>query len=87
MPPETYGSIKAEAALVLPTDYGWGMRHPDDKIWGAWGPDEKSPVIWNISRALLEDYGYGLDIIYDDSAYPLGNRYMQVYYWNQTYTG
>jgi hypothetical protein len=87
MSTESFGIIKADAALVLPTDYGWGMRHPHDKIWGAWGPDELSPVIWDISRALLAQYGYRLDIIYDDSHYPIGNRYEHVYYWNQTYSG
>jgi hypothetical protein len=28
------GSISASADLVLPINYGWGMRHPDDRIWG-----------------------------------------------------
>ena len=34
--------VHAEAALVLPKDYGWGMRSPTDRIWGFWGPDDKS---------------------------------------------
>jgi hypothetical protein len=87
MPSETQGMLKPETALVLPRNYGWGMRNPNDKIWGAWGPDEKSPVIWNISRVLLSKYSYSLDIIYDDSAYPIGNRYSQIYYWNSTVYG
>jgi hypothetical protein len=24
------------AALVLPRNYGWGMRNPNDTIWGFW---------------------------------------------------
>jgi hypothetical protein len=87
MPPETYGVTKADTALVLPRNYGWGMRSETDKIWGAWGPDEKSPVIWNISRVLLSKFGYGLDIIYEDSFYPIGGRYQHVYYWNSTFYG
>jgi hypothetical protein len=75
---------QAEAALVLPTNYGWGMRRPDDTIWGFWGPDERSPQIWNISRTLLEQYGLNLDIVYDDPAFPATGKYSQIYYWNQT---
>lgn len=75
---------QAEAALVLPENYGFGLRRPDDKIWGYWGPDEKSTQIWNISRSLLSEYGLRLDIIYEDLAFPLSGKYSTVYYWNQT---
>ena len=30
---------QAEAAFVMPHDYGWGMRTQQDKIWGVWAPD------------------------------------------------
>ena len=66
---------KGEAVLVLPHNYGWGMRHPDDRIWGVWGPDEDSPRIWNISRELLARYGLGLDIVYEDAYFPVTGRY------------
>jgi hypothetical protein len=77
-------SSKAEAALVLPKNYGWGMRNPDDRIWGFWGPDEKSPQIWKLSRLLLSHYGIHLDIVYDDPAFPIAGNYTRIYYWNQT---
>ncbi|MCW3995710.1 MAG: hypothetical protein NWE98_06130 [Candidatus Bathyarchaeota archaeon] len=78
-------SPHAEAALVLPKDYGWGMRWEDDRIWGFWGPDDKSPIIWTNLQVLLKRYGSNLDIVYEDSAFPVeqGN-YSEVYYWNQT---
>ena len=79
------GSIKGEAVLVLPENYGWGMRRPNDKIWGIWGPDEKSEQIWEISRNLLEHYGLGLDIVYEDSDFPVEGKYGQIFYWNQTF--
>jgi len=78
------GSVEAEAVLVLPENYGWGMRNPEDKIWGIWGPDEKSQQIWELSRNLLEQYGLGLDIIYDDPEFPVEGKYVQTIYWNQT---
>ena len=80
----TPNSALPEAVLVLPKDYGWGMRSVDDKIWGFWGPDDKSPIIWNKTQTLINKYGLRLDIIYDDPAFPIQGNYSKVYYWNQT---
>jgi hypothetical protein len=82
--PRKTSETQAEAAFVLPKNYGWGMRSQEDTIWGFWGPDEKSPQIWENSRKLLTQYGTNIDIIYDDSEYPAAGKYMQIYYWNQT---
>ena len=76
---------QAQAALVLPQDYGWGMRDPQDTIWGLWKPDATSVQIWNISQKLEAQYGLGSDIVYDDPMFPVqGKGYKQIYYWNQT---
>jgi hypothetical protein len=77
-------SDHAQAALVLPHDYGSGLRSPTDKIWGFWGPDDKSELIWNNMQTLLGKYGLGLDIIYEDSAFPIQGNYSKIFYWNQT---
>ena len=74
----------ADAALVLPRNYGWGMRKPSDTIWGVWGPDGKSVQIWENSRKLLAEYGLRLDIVYDDLAYPVLGKYSKVFLWNST---
>ncbi|MCW3994695.1 MAG: hypothetical protein NWE98_00915 [Candidatus Bathyarchaeota archaeon] len=75
----------AEVALVLPNNYGWAMRTPQDLIWGLWLPDNTSEQIWNISNKLLTQYGLDLDITYDDPQFPIeGRGYRKVYYWNQT---
>lgn len=76
-------SNQAEAALVLPRNYGWGMRRPDDRLW-YWGPDEKSPQIWDLSRKLLSQYGLSLDIVYEDPLFPVTGKYNRIYYWNQS---
>jgi len=74
-----------EAALVLPANYGWGMRNPDDTIWGFWGTDEKTPQIAIVMSKLLAKYGASLDIIYEDPDYPIARvRYNHIYYWNTT---
>ncbi len=78
------GGIKAEAALVLPANYGWGMRNPVDNIWGLWQHDEKSPLIWNALQNALADKNRPFDIVYDDANYPVTAKYSQLLLWNQT---
>jgi hypothetical protein len=79
-----HGSTSAEAALVLPKDYGWGMRNPQDTIWGMWRPDNASQPIWTQLQDKLEQYGQKLDIVYDDPTFPVEGKYANIYYWNQT---
>lgn len=78
------GGVKAEAALVLPRNYGWGMRNPNDIIWGLWNANDTSQKIWTQLQGRLTQYGTKLDIIYEDAAYPVDGKYANVYYWNQT---
>jgi hypothetical protein len=82
--PEEYGKTTGQAALVLPENYGWGMRRIDDKIWGYWGPDDLSPQIWTLCHKLLAQYGLALDIVYGDPDFPLEGVYQEIYYWNYT---
>jgi hypothetical protein len=83
-PNVTRGSVKAEAALVLPKNYGWGLRRQNDTIWGIWQPDDKSQQVWNALHDSLAKHALKLDIVYDDPAYPIAGKYAQIYYWNQT---
>ena len=73
--------IKPDVVLVLPRNYGWGMRHPDDRIW-FWGPDEKTLQIWEFSRELILQHGLNMDIIYQDSQYSDLDQYGTIYYWD-----
>jgi hypothetical protein len=83
-PAVVHGGVKADAALVLPRNYGWGMRRPDDTIWGLWNPNSTSQQIWAQLQNKLAQHGLKLDIVYDDPSYPATGRYPQVYFWNQT---
>ncbi len=83
-PAEVHGGDKAEAVLVLPKNYGWGMRNPNDVIWGIWEPNGTSSQIWAQVQGKLDQYGLKLDIVYDDPAYPVTGKYGEVFYWNQT---
>jgi hypothetical protein len=79
-----HGSIKADAALVLPENYGGGMRTSEENIWGIFPADEKTQQIWQLSRSLLDEYSLHLDIVYEDPQFPVADYYSEVYYWNQT---
>jgi hypothetical protein len=74
--------VKAEAAFVLPKDYGWGMRRVDDNIWfPEWGSDSLSPLIWENINKLIESYGIKLDIIYDDPRFSYEKEFSDTYLW------
>jgi hypothetical protein len=85
-PRETFGVQSAQAALVLPSDYGSPMRGSDNWIWGLWPEDSKAPLILNNTNLLVERYGLRLDIVYDDAQYNLTGKYSTIYYWNSTLT-
>jgi hypothetical protein len=78
-----HGSIKANAVLVLPENYGWGMRHPQDNIWGIWPADNNSQTIWNQLQNKIDKHGLKLDIIYEDPNCPIVEKYSYTYHGNQ----
>ncbi len=78
-----HGGVKAEAALVLPRNYGWGMRNPQDTVWGLWNANGTSQQIWTQLQSRLDQFGAKLDIVYEDPAYPVDGKYSQVFQWNQ----
>jgi hypothetical protein len=75
---------KVDAVLVLPRNYGWGMRRSDDIIWGFWPADNKSAQVWDTCGKLILRYNIRLDIVYDDPSFPVAGKYQHIYYWNQT---
>jgi len=84
--PGSFLSNNAEVAYVLPEDYGFGFRNPNDTIWGLFPSDALTPKIWDDTSTLLNSYGANLNIIYDDPAV-IGstlNNYSKIFYWNQT---
>ena len=78
-----YKQIKT--GYVLPSDYGFGFRNPQDTIWGLWN-DDKQTQIYNDVNNLIEEYGADFDILCDYSALTADakNRYETLIYWNGT---
>jgi hypothetical protein len=73
-----------EVAYLLPKDYGFGFRRPEDNIWGLWGPDELSPKIWHEATNLLKTYNSQLDIIYETASPSILKKYKELFFWNGT---
>ena len=76
---------KPEAVLVLPKNFGWGLRNPNDTIWGFWTADNRTEQTALVTSKLVSYYGVNLDIVYDDPTFPVtSGNYQHVYYWNST---
>jgi hypothetical protein len=86
--PDIFGSNQPHVAYVLPEDYGFGFRRPDDHIWGLFSNDSLSAKIYNDVQTLTSRYGAQLDILYNEPkvTLPLLSSYRQVFFWNQTVT-
>jgi hypothetical protein len=76
--------IDVNAVLILPNDYGWGLRNSNDTIWGLWPTDTKSSEVWLSLQSNLAKYGSMIDIIFDDGHYNASEKYSLVLFWNQT---
>ena len=77
-----------QTAYVLPKDYGYGFRGPNDAIWGLFAADALSQQIWTDSNNLLATYGTRLDIVYETRTddIPANLQYSAQIFWNGTTT-
>jgi hypothetical protein len=82
------GQVDAQAVLVLPQDYGWGMRRSNyivqDKIWGLWFEDDKAPMVLDSVNKLDAKLVLRLDINYEDVKFNYTGKFSLVYFWNST---
>ncbi|MDR0797378.1 MAG: hypothetical protein LBE70_01460 [Nitrososphaerota archaeon] len=87
-PRSTYGVVKVDTALVLPQNYGWGMRRStyihEDLIWGIWSEDDKAPQILRNVQWLETYYNLQYDIIYENPEKNYQHIYKQTIHWNTT---
>ena len=82
--PQNKTSNLDSLAYVVPDNYGWGFRNPQDTIWGVWDADENSLLIWNKVNNLIQTYGDGFDIIYGSPWTRLfgSSHYDRLIWWN-----
>jgi hypothetical protein len=84
--PQNKTSNLAKVAYILPDNYGFGLRRPDDTIWGVWTADNKSQVIWDGVMKMVEQYGDQFDIIVGSPWTILFGKYHydKIIWWNST---
>jgi hypothetical protein len=71
---------------VVPDNYGWGFRNPQDTIWGVWSADEDSQRIWEDVNGLVQTYGDDFDILVGSPWTQVFGRdhYDTLIWWNST---
>ena len=67
----------AQAAYVIPINYGFGFRGDTDTIWGIFPPDNFSAKIYADVQTLLTQYNGKLNIILDNQTV-IGNNPKQI---------
>jgi hypothetical protein len=80
--PRSSSSVNDRVGFVLPKDYAYGFRGPNDKIWGLWAADAVSLDLCASVNSKLEQYGDKLDIIYDGESQLETCGYKLLFYWN-----
>jgi hypothetical protein len=53
-----------QGVLVLPKNFGWGLRNPNDTMWGFWLADNRTNQVAVVTAMCLYYYGVNLDIVY-----------------------
>jgi hypothetical protein len=81
--PDKHGSLKADTALVLPQDYAFGFRSPNDSVWQYHLPDNWTRKMYSDVTNLLNQYNSSLNIVYSDPQFQnaIQNRYSKIIYW------
>ena len=74
----TRGELKADVAVVLPSDFASGLRRQDDIVWGFWEPTQQQQQIWIDLQDALAKYGDRLDIVYKDTMHPVAGKYATI---------
>ncbi len=82
--PRTNSAVGDRTAYVLPKDYGYGFRRPNDWIWGLFSSDENSSKIWSDVNKWVEENKPLIDVIYEDTLQYGTANYSKLVFWNGT---
>ena len=64
--PVKHGSLTADAAMVLPQDYGFGFRNPDDSVWQYHQASSWTQKMYTDVTNVINQYNSSIDIVYSD---------------------
>ncbi len=85
---QDFGVNIGKVAYVLPPDYGFGFRGPNDNIWGLWSADNLTSKVWSDANTLITRYDSRLNIVYDDPElnHAVVGHYEKLFFWNEAVT-
>ena len=85
--PDKHGSLKADTAVVLPQDYGFGFRSQDDSVWQYHNATYWTKKMYSDVTNLVKKYNSRLDIVYSDQQFDsaIQKAYSQILYWPQDF--
>ena len=81
--PRIITPVSDRTAYVLPANYAYGFRGPNDTIWGLWPADNLTVDISMSVATLLQMNGANLDIVYPSQTLESAG-YQTTIYWNDT---
>lgn len=81
--PDKHGSLKADTAVVLPQDYGFGFRNPDDSVWQYHQADNWDQKMYSDVTSLINQYNSSIDIVYSDQEFQnsIQSKYSKILAW------
>ena len=81
--PDKQGNLKANTALVLPQDYGFGFGSPIGSVWQDHQADNWTKKIYNDVTTFVNLHNSSVDIMYNDQEFQgaIQNKYSKVVYW------
>ncbi len=85
-PPKYADYRDVKTAYVLPADYGFGFRTPQDSIWGLWPANSTTWQIYSDVEGLIKQKGTSFDIVCEcpNLLLDANGRYDRLIYWNGT---
>jgi parallel beta-helix repeat protein len=85
--PNKHGSLRADTAVVLPQDYGFGFRSPDDSVWQYHNATAWTQKLYYDISSLLNQSGSKLDIVYGEPQFQsaIQSSYSKILYWPQDF--
>lgn len=85
--PDKQGSLKADTAIVLPQDYGFGFRSQDDSVWQYHKATSWTQKMYTDITHAITEYKSNLDIVYSDPQFQdmIQKSYSKLLYWPQDF--
>ena len=82
-----HGSLKADIAVELPQDYGFGFRSENDSVWQYHTATSWTQEMYNNITTLLDRDGSKLDIVYNDPQFQnvIRSTYGKILYWPEDF--